>query len=100
MAARSSFPVAVVALAGLVLAGCAEAPVQERIASPEESLARVQAVEARVTQAKSARLSMTVRTSFAGEEVAASTATTEGVYDYAAQKGQVDTTVKTAGLPF
>jgi hypothetical protein len=43
---------------------------------------------------------MTVRTIFAGEEVAANTATTVGTYDYAAHKGQMDTTVKTAGIPF
>jgi hypothetical protein len=43
---------------------------------------------------------MTMTTTFAGEEVAASTATTQGVYDYAAHKGQMDTTIKSAGLPF
>src|SRR6266511_1666344 len=55
---------------------------------------------AQVTEARRARLSMTMRTPFAGEQVAASTATTEGVYDYAAHKGQMDTTIKTAGIPF
>jgi hypothetical protein len=43
---------------------------------------------------------MTVRTIFAGEEVAASTATTVGAYDFAAHKGQMDTTIKPAGMPF
>jgi hypothetical protein len=88
-----------VALAGLVLAGCANAPVLHRT-SAEDSLARVQGAAATTTQARSARFSMTVRTSFAGEQVPASTATTEGVYDYAAHKGQMDTTVKMAGIPF
>lgn len=88
------------ALAGLVLAGCANAPVLDRSPASEESLARVQSAAAKVTEARSARLSMTVRTIFAGEQVPASTATTEGVYDYAAHKGQMDTTVKTAGIPF
>jgi hypothetical protein len=88
------------ALAGLVLAGCADASVLDRTPASEDSLARVQGAAARVTQAGSARFSMTERTSFAGEQVAASTATTVGVYDYAAHKGQMDTTVKTAGIPF
>jgi hypothetical protein len=43
---------------------------------------------------------MTVRTIFAGEQVPASTATTVGVYDYATHSGQMDTTIKTAGIPF
>jgi hypothetical protein len=43
---------------------------------------------------------MTVRTIFAGEQVPATTATTVGVYDYAAHTGQMDTTIKTAGIPF
>jgi hypothetical protein len=102
MAARTRAHVVAigVALAGLVLAGCANASVLDRTPSSEDSLARVQGAAARVTQAGSARFSMTVRTIFAGEQVAASTATTEGVYDYAAHKGQMDTTVKTAGIPF
>ena len=101
MAARTRTHVVVIgaALAGLVLAGCANAAVLDR-ASPEDSLARVQGAAAKVTEAGSARLSMTVRTIFAGEEVAASTATTVGVYDYAAHEGQMDTTIKEAGLPF
>jgi len=102
MAARTRAHVVAIgaALAGLVLAGCANAPVLDRTPASEESLARVQGAAAKTTQAGSARFSMTVRTIFAGEEVAASTATTEGVYDYAAHKGQMDTTVKTAGIPF
>jgi len=102
MAARTRTHVVAigVALAGLVLAGCANASVLDRTPASEDSLARVQGAAARVTEAGSARFSMTVRTIFAGEEVAASTATTEGVYDYAAHKGRMDTTVKTAGIPF
>jgi hypothetical protein len=101
MAARAGTHVVAIGavLAGLVLAGCANASVLDRT-PPEDSLARVQGAAAKVTQAGSARFSMTVRTSFAGEQVAASTATTVGVYDYAAHKGQMDTTVKTAGIPF
>lgn len=98
---RRPFVVAIVAaLACLVLAGCANAPVLDRSVTPAESLARIQATAARVTEARSARLSMSVRTTFAGEEVAASTATTVGVYDFPAHTGQMDTTVKTAGIPF
>jgi hypothetical protein len=102
MAARTRAHVVAigVALAGLVLAGCANASVLDRTPSSEDSLARVQGAAARVTEAGSARFSMTVRTIFAGEQVAASTATTEGAYDYAAHEGQMDTTVKTAGIPF
>ena len=88
------------ALAGLLIAGCANPSTLDRTASPEDSLARVQGAAARVTEAKSSRFSMTVRTIFAGEQVAAATATTVGSYDYAAHKGQMDTTVKTAGIPF
>ena len=101
MAARTRTHVVVIGatLAGLVLAGCANAAVLDR-ASPEDSLARVQGAAAKVTEAGSARLSMTVRTIFAGEEVAASTATTVGAYDFAAHKGQMDTTIKPAGMPF
>lgn len=96
-----SFAVAIVAtLACLVLAGCADPPVPDRTVPPAESLARVQATAARVTEARTARLSMSTRTAFAGEEVPASTATTEGLYDFAAHTGQMDTTVKMAGLPF
>src|SRR6266545_2424563 len=87
-------------LAGLVLVGCANPERLDRTTTPEDSLARVQGAAAKVTEARSARLSMTMRTTFAGEQVAASTATTEGVYDYAAHKGQMDTTIKTAGIPF
>src|SRR6266536_1885631 len=87
-------------LAGLVLVGCANPERLDRTTTPEDSLARVQGAAAKVTEARSARLSMTMRTTFAGEQVAASTATTEGVYDYAAHKGQMDTTIKTpAGVP-
>jgi hypothetical protein len=102
MAARTGTRVVAVGvgLAGLVLAGCANAPVLDRTAASEESLARVQGAAAKVTEAGSSRFSMTVRTIFAGEQVAASTATTDGTYDYAAHKGQMDTTVKTAGVPF
>jgi hypothetical protein len=53
-----------------------------------------------VTEARSARFSMTVTTTFAGEQVAASTVTSQGVYDYAAHKGQWDITAKAAGVPF
>lgn len=87
-------------LAGLVLVGCARPEALDRTTTPEESLARVQGAAAKVTEARSARLSMIMRTTFAGEEVAASTATTEGVYDYAAHQGQMDTTIKTPGIPF
>jgi hypothetical protein len=87
-------------LAGLVLVGCANPEALDQTTTPEDSLARVQGAAARVTEARSARLSMTMTTTFAGEEVAASTATTEGVYDYAAHKGQMDTTIKSAGIPF
>jgi hypothetical protein len=87
------------ALAGLVLAGCANPAVREPGATPEEALARVQGAAAKVTEARSARLSMTARTTFAGEQIAASTATTQGVYDWAAHKGQMDTTIKPAGIP-
>src|SRR6266704_354009 len=66
-------------LAGLVLVGCANPEALDRTTTPEDSLARVQGAAA---------------------EVAASTATTQGVYDYAAHKGQMDTTIKTAGIPF
>jgi hypothetical protein len=88
------------ALAGLVLAGCANAAVLQRSETPQQALARVQATAAKVIEAKSARFSMTVRMIFAGEQVPASTATTVGVYDYAAHTGQMDTTIKTAGIPF
>jgi outer membrane murein-binding lipoprotein Lpp len=88
-----------VALAALVLAGCANAAVLDRTATPQEALARVQAAADKVTEAESARLAMTQRTIFAGEDVAASTATTVGVYDYAAHTGQMDTTIKSAGIP-
>jgi hypothetical protein len=87
-------------LAGLVLVGCATPGTLDRTTTPEDSLARVQGAAAKVTEARSARLSMTMRTTFAGEQVPASTATTEGVYDYAAHKGQMDTTIKTPGIPF
>ena len=102
MGARTRLRVVAIgtALAGLVLAGCANAAVLHRPAPPEDSLARVQGAAAKVTEARSARFSMTVRTIFAGEQVPAGTATTVGVYDYAAHKGQMDTTVKTAGIPF
>jgi hypothetical protein len=102
MTARTSGHVVAIGivLAGLILVGCANPEALDRTTTPEDSLARVQGVAARVTEARSARLSMTVRTTFAGEEVAASTATTQGVYDYAAHKGQMDTTIKTAGIPF
>jgi hypothetical protein len=86
-------------LAGLILGGCANPETIDRT-TPEDSLARVQGAAAKVTAARSARISMTMTTTFAGEQVAASTATTQGVYDYAAHKGQLDTTVKSAGLPF
>jgi hypothetical protein len=90
------------ALAGLVLVltGCANAAVLQRTATPAGALARVQGAAAKVTEARSARFSMTVLMVFAGEEVPATTATTVGVYDYAAHEGQMDTTVKTAGIPF
>jgi hypothetical protein len=73
MAARTRAHVVAVgvALAGLVLAGCANASVLDRTPSSEDSLARVQGAAARVTQAGSARFSMTERTIFAGEQVAA-----------------------------
>jgi hypothetical protein len=102
MAARAGTHVVAIGavLAGLVLAGCANASVLDRTPSSEDSLARVQGAAAKVTEAGSARFSMTVRTIFAGEQVAASIATTVGVYDYAAHKGQMDTTVKKAGIPF
>ncbi len=74
------------ALAGLVLAGCANPTTPHPTPAPEDSLARVQGVAAKVTEAGSARFSMTVRMIFAGEQVAATTATTVGVYDYAAHK--------------
>jgi hypothetical protein len=86
-------------LAGLVLAGCANAAELEHTATPEDALGHVQAVAAKVTKARSAKLSMTERTIFAGEQVAATTATTVGAYDYAAHRGQIDTTIKTAGIP-
>jgi hypothetical protein len=86
-------------LAGLILAGCATPETIDRT-TPEDSLARVQGAAAKVTEARSARISMTMTTTFAGEQVAASTMTTQGVYDYAAHKGQLDTTIKTAGVPF
>jgi hypothetical protein len=86
-------------LAGLVLAGCATPETIDRT-TPEDSLARVQGAAAKVTEARSARISMTMVTTFAGEQVAASTVTTQGVWDYAAHKGQLDTTIKTAGVPF
>lgn len=41
---------------------------------------------------------MVSRTTFAGEPVAATTATSVGVYDYTAHKGQMDTTFKAAGI--
>jgi hypothetical protein len=102
MAARPMSCVAAVvaALAALVLGGCAKAPMLDRTPSPEESLARIQATAAMVTEAKSARLSMSARTIFAGEDVPANTVTTQGVYDFAAHKGQMDTTMKMAGIPF
>src|SRR6266545_4542093 len=67
-------------LAGLVLVGCANPERLDRTTTPEDSLARVQGAAAKVTEARRA--------------------TTEGVYDYAAHKGQMDTTIKTAGIPF
>jgi len=87
-------------LAGLILVGCATPEALDRTTTPEDSLARVQSVAAKVTEARSARLSMTMRMTFAGEQVAASTLTSEGVYDYAAHKGRMDTTIKLAGMPF
>lgn len=101
MSVRSSRHVLVIGtlLAGLILAGCATPETIDRT-TPEDSLARVQGAAAKVTEARTARISMTMTTTFAGEQVAAGTATTQGVYDYAANKGQLDTTVKTAGLPF
>jgi hypothetical protein len=101
MSARSTRHVLAIGtlLAGLVLGGCATPETIDRT-TPEDSLARVQGAAAKVTDARSARISMTMTTTFAGEQVAAGTATTQGVYDYAANKGQLDTTVKTAGLPF
>jgi hypothetical protein len=86
-------------LAGLVLVSCANPEGLDRTTTPEDPLARVQDVAAKVTEARSARLSMTMRTTFAGEDVPVSTATTEGLYDYAAHKGQLDTTIKAAGVP-
>src|SRR6266545_2014645 len=88
MAARAGTHVVAIGavLAGLVLAGCANASVLDRTRASEDSLARVQGVAAKVTEAGSARFSMTVRMIFAGEQVAATTATTVGVYDYAAHK--------------
>jgi outer membrane murein-binding lipoprotein Lpp len=62
-----------VALAALVLAGCANAAVLDRTATPQEALARAQGAADKVTEAESARLAMTQRTIFAGEDVAAST---------------------------
>lgn len=91
---------ALAALVALVLAGCANAAVRQRTETPPDALARVQGAAAKVVEARSARFSMTVRTIYAGEQVPASTATTVGVYDYAAHKGQMDTTLKTAGIPF
>ncbi|HEX8858602.1 MAG TPA: hypothetical protein VGC06_05805 [Actinomycetes bacterium] len=87
-------------LAGLILVGCADPQALDRTATPEDSLARVQGAAAKVTEARSARLSMTVKNTFAGERVAASIGTTQGVYDYAAHKGRMDTTIKTPGIPF
>src|SRR6266542_608826 len=87
-------------LAGLVLVGCANPERLDRTTTPKNSLARVQSAAAKITEARSTRLSMTMRTTFAGEQVAASTATTESIYDYAAHKKQMDTTIKTAGIPF
>jgi hypothetical protein len=85
-------------LAGLVLVGCADPEALDR--TPEDSLARVQGAASKVEEARSARLLMTMQTTFAGEDVAASTTTVQGVYDYAAHKGQMDATSKTAGVPF
>lgn len=101
MRARTRSHVAAIGtvLAGLILVGCATPETLDRT-TQEDSLARVQAVAAKVTEARSARLSMTMRMTFAGEQVAASTATSEGVYDYAAHKGRMDTTIKMAGIPF
>jgi LppX_LprAFG lipoprotein len=101
MSVRSTRHVLVIGtlLAGLILAGCATPETIDRT-TPEDSLARVQGAAAKVTEARSARISMTMTTTFAGEQVPASTATTQGVYDYAAHKGQMDTTIKSAGLPF
>jgi hypothetical protein len=101
MSARSSRRILVIGtlFAGLILAGCATPETIDHT-TPEDSLARVQGAAAKVTEARSARISMTMVTTFAGEQVAASTVTTQGVYDYAAHKGQLDTTIKTAGLPF
>ena len=101
MTARLTSHVAIgTVLAGLILAGCADPGALDRTATPEDALARVQGAAAKVTEARSARLSMTAKTTFAGEQVPASTATTQGVYDYAAHKGQLDTTIKAAGIPF
>jgi hypothetical protein len=101
MTARTSSHVAIgTVLAGLILVGCADPGALDRTATPEDALARVQGAAAKVTEARSARLSMTMKTTFAGEQVPASTATTQGVYDYAAHKGQMDTTIKTPGIPF
>lgn len=87
------------ALAGLVLTGCANAAVLQRPTTPEDALARVQGAAAKVTEARTARFSMVSSTIFAGEPVAAGTATIVGVYDYVAHKGQMDTTFKAAGIP-
>jgi len=87
-------------LAGLVLAGCAAPAAVRRTPTPEEALALVQGTAAKVTEARTARLSMTVRMIFAGEDVPANTATTVGTYDFAAHKGQMDTTMKAPGVPF
>lgn len=97
---RSHFVAIVSVLAGLVLVGCANPEALDRTTTPEDSLARVQGAAAKVTEARSARLSMTMQTTFAGEQVAASTTTTEGLYDYAAHTGQMDATTKAAGMPF
>jgi hypothetical protein len=88
-----------IVLAGLVLVGCADPARVDRTETPQDALARVQGVTAKVTEARSARLSMTMRTIFAGEDIAANTVTTQGVYDYASHKGQMDTTIKQAGIP-
>jgi hypothetical protein len=87
------------ALAGLVLAGCANAAVLQRPATSRDALARVQGAAAKVTEARTARFSMVSSTIFAGEPVAAGTTTIVGVYDYVAHKGQMDTTFKMAGIP-
>jgi hypothetical protein len=87
------------ALASLVLAGCANAAVLQRSTTPEDALARIQGAAAKVTEARTARFSMVSSTTFAGEPVAAGTATIVGVYDYVAHKGQMDTTFKAAGIP-